>query len=112
MANPVPPLTYAMLFAAFTAFIQGGAAILVTLADCTTGQDVIDGGCIDVVDQLFEIVLFGTIPGAPLSVNILFGTYGIAARLTIIVWIIEQGWVAILVATIIAGIGALVAWFA
>ena len=113
MTNPIHPITQAALFAAFTALIQGGVASLITLAEnCNDAQDFITGGCADFTTEILQIVGLGIIPGAPLVVNLLFGAFGIAQRLTIIVWIIEQGPWAMLTAGIIAALTAVVAWLA
>lgn len=110
MAEPVPALTYAAVFAAYTAIIMGGAASFATFAGCDQAEDILDGTCGAVLQDLLQIVVVGTIPGAPLEVNLVFGAIGLSCRLTILVWLIEKGgWVAILGA-VAGGVAALVAW--
>lgn len=110
MADPVPALTYAATFAAFTAVLMGGTASLATYTGCTEAGDLLDGDCSTTLHDVLQIVLVGTIPGAPTEVNLFFGLIGLACRATVIVWLIEKGgWVAIL-GIVAGGVAALVAW--
>ena len=113
MTSPIPPFTQATLFAAFMALLQGSAIGAYTFTqDCNDEGSVIDGDCADLTSEILQVVGLGIIPGAPLTVNLLFGAFGVAQRLTILVWIIEQGPWMLLVAGILAVLTALVAWLA
>lgn len=113
MPSPIPALTKAMLFAAFTALIQGGVAATFGIgAECDETNDFVDGDCADLTVEILQIVGLGIIPGAPTVVNFLFGAIGIAQRLVILIWIIEQGPFAMIVGAIVGLIAALVAWLA
>lgn len=76
--NPVGPLAVAALMAAFIALMQGGAVVVLSLDDC--GLIDVLTGCGPLKDQILGILALGIIPGAPLVVNLLFGTFGIILR--------------------------------
>ncbi len=46
-------------------------------------------GCDETVDRIFEIVGVGTVPGAPVLVNIPFGILGVLSRLTVLWSLLE-----------------------
>src|ERR1044072_908384 len=110
MADPVPALTYAAVFAAYTALIMGGAASIATFTDCDEASDRADGHCANVLHDIVQIVVVGIIPDAPDLVNLVFGAIGLACRLTLIVWLIEKGGGGAIVGGILGGVAALVAW--
>lgn len=110
MADPVPAITYAVIFATFTAVIFSGTASAIVLAECDDFDDLLEGDCADLVSELFDVVAIGTIPGAPLEINVFYGAIGLSCRLVLVVWLINQGgWVAI-VGLVATGVTALVAW--
>lgn len=83
MANISLPLTYALLFAAFTGLVGAGAIATQDIPACEDLLDIVTG-CGSTVSAIFAAIAIGTIPGAPSVVNAFFGIIGVSIRVSVL----------------------------
>ncbi len=87
--NPLPALTYVIVWGLFVAVIYDGDYD--ALDDIPECEDVFDlfTGCNDTASYVLTVGVLGTIPGAPDLVNVFFAVIGLISRISIVWSLVE-----------------------
>lgn len=85
--NPVPALTFTVLWATFVALVTAAAVPDSSIPDCS-GWNILSG-CDSLISRVLSIGVLGTIASAPTAVNVILGVIGLACRATVI-WSVAE----------------------